>query len=312
MISQKTTVLRILGFQMFRSLRNVCFAVGLLPVFLMPSASAQAISPDPLDCGKYSMVQVQGGYTCHRTGHVPWYAAQPGVWETELVFGVSSADFIRFGYGESRENNLQLWDRLRNAFFAESVYNIDLRTRSSYRVRILGMEYCFGACNGTGSLYVSAEALTPAALDAATASFTYKYFAGTANIVSETTIPVIFEDQASNRWRAIITETPRSRQGQPGTTITAFAIKNLGAEQAVRFTLFDMAGIAVASVETPAISSEQGFLLSSLLTADLPVGQGSTDFHGTIVFEGKGGGKIAPIVLQMTDMALTAVSADPE
>jgi hypothetical protein len=294
------------------------FLAGLFLICFAPSATAQAVNPTPLDCGKYSMVQVPGGYTCRRTGHVPWFVGQPGVWETEVSFrSASTSIYWAWSWDQTGVDNLWTWDRY-FGFHASDGGGKDLPARSSYFLRVLGRANCSSGCNSAypdsaaGSLIVLADGPDAASLDGAAASFTYKFFAADGSLLTETTIPVTYEDVASSRWSAVIAETPLSRQGTPNTTVTAFAINNFSTAQAVRVTLFDGLGTSVASVTIPEFISQQGFLLSSLLNADLPVSGGSTDFHGTIVFEGVGGGKIAPVVLQMTDTALTAVSVNPE
>jgi hypothetical protein len=72
-------------------IRRLVFATALAGILfpcLAENSFAQGV------CGGYA-VTVQG---CRRIAVLPWYVAQPGVWETEIHADAASANEVKFGY----------------------------------------------------------------------------------------------------------------------------------------------------------------------------------------------------------------------
>jgi hypothetical protein len=302
----------------------------LLFVFVGSGLAVMKAQGTP-DCGKFPTVSTNLGPLCHRVGILPWFVGIPGVWETELRLGVG-LDAIRFAYGlpSSYDTNLIAEDSEAGSRVFEAIGELDLRkTHASYLSRILGFgDYDsttgkFNPRNATGSLGMSAEAQRAAALEAVSAFAVYRYIQNGA-VVSQATAPIIFLDQATARWSAIVTETPRDQQSQPGATVTSFAVVNLSPDpQAVLIRVYDEFGDLSASAKTPEL---QGGLpsgdvhadtLSNILGINLPTSQclGCTSapvFRGTVVFEGEKGGQIAPVMFRFNGLALSAVPVRAE
>jgi hypothetical protein len=254
----------------------------------------------------------------------------PGAWETELRLGVAG-DTVRFSFiaslptfADFYDVSLRLEDSEFGATFFESISQMDLPKYGSHWSRILGAcHYDGGRCPAeaaTGSLIVTAHAASAAALDAVTAFGVYRNTAG-GSVVSQATAPVIFLDQASVRWSAIITETPRNQQSQLDATITSFAVRNLSRDpQAVLVRVYDERGNLAASARTPVLDQEGGIYadtLSNVLGVNLPVSSctGCANrpvFRGTVVFEGEKGGQITPVVFRFTGLAVTTVPLKSE
>ena len=286
-------------------------------------------------CGKYPTVD---GF-CRRIGILPWYAGIPGQWETDLELRAGS-NAVRFGYVTSLAftydgigHNLLLED-YRGSFSAESVDHLDL-TGGSYSARILAGVDCYSQLSGCqtvpslGSLVVTIDGSNAAALEGVQIRETHKVLGRDGSVVGQTDAPVIFGDQASNRWSAALIETPLSKQAQAGATITAFAVTNLSlGPQAVVVKVFDASGKLAASAKTPvlngasslgppfdsaaAVGGVYAVTLSNLLGIDLASSPGSAEFHGSVTFEGEAGGKIAPLVIQGSWPPITSVPVTPE
>jgi hypothetical protein len=232
---------------------------------------------------------------------------------------------------------LVLEDSQWGATFFEEIDHLDLPRYGSHWTRILGAcHYHAGQCPpeaATGSMIVTADAPTAAALDAVSAFGVYKYTSN-GSVVSQATAPVIFLDQAAVRWSAIVTETPRDQQSQPDATITSFAVRNLSLDpQAVLIRVYDERGNLTASAKTPVLDQAVGLVggiyadtISNVLginlppnpcrTSSFPAGglpcTGPPVFWGTVVFEGEKGGLIAPVVFRFNGPALTAVPVKAE
>jgi hypothetical protein len=300
-------------------------AFSLLTIF-----AGTALAQATLDCGKYPTISTNAGPQCHRVGILPWFVGIPFVWETELRLGVG-LDAVRFGYGipSSYNTNLRLGARPFGVTVAEAISQLDLTTHASYLTSILGFtDYNratgeYDARNGVGSLSLSADAQRGAALDSVSAFVVYKRIAN-GSVVSQTTSPVIFLDQAAVRWSAIITDTPRDQQSQPDSTITSFAVANLSPDpQAVIIQVYDEAGRLSASGRTTELQGGIGSgdvyasTLSDTLGINLPILEGDRAaklpvFRGTVVFEGERGGLIAPVVFRFTGSAITSVPVKAE
>ena len=302
----------------------------ILLVLGLPLLKAQGTP----NCGKYPSATTSDGPTCERVGILPWLVGIPGAWETELRLGVAG-DTVRFSFISSLpafpdfyDVNLVLEDSQWGATFFEEIDHLDLPRQGSHWTRILGACHNHaGQCPAeaaTGSLIVTAHAATATALDAVSAFGVYKSISN-GSMVSQATAPVIFLDQASVRWSAIITETPRDQQNQPDATITSFAIRNLSRDpQAVLVRVYDERGNLTASAKTPVLDQALGLVggiyadtLANVLGVNLPVSgcvpcASAAVFRGTVVFEGEKGGQIAPVVLRFTGPALTAVPVKAE
>jgi len=283
-----------------------------------------------LDCGKYPTNTTSRGTFCYRNGILPWFVGIPGQWETELRLGVGG-DTVRFAYGlpSSYDSNLMLEDSEGGSRFFEAIVELALYGRRSYWARVLGFgDYDFVTGkykprDAAGSLDVSAEATTAAALDAVTALAVYKY-APNGSLVAQTTAPVVFLDQAAVRWSALITETPRDQQSQSGATVTSFAVAKLSPEpQAILIQVYDESGHLSASARTPELQGGIGsgdvyadtlahILGTSLPVSPCPLCAGPPVFRGTVVFEGEKGGLIAPVVFRFTGSAITSVPVKAE
>ena len=284
-------------------------------------------------CGKYATLD---GH-CRRIGILPWYAAIVGQWETDLDLN-SSVSTVRFGYilsaaftydGIGHNLVLEASDRV-GSFSAESVDGIE----GTYSARILAGEDCNGqfGCQSVpslGSLVITIDGPGASALDSAYVRATHKLLGSDGSVLGQADAPVVFRDQASSKWSAAVTDTPLSKQAQPGATVLSFAVANLGAgAQAVNVKVFDASGKLVGSATTPvlngaaslgspfedadAVGGVYAVTLSDLLGTDLVPSAGDTVFHGTVTFEGAAGGKIAPLVVQMNWPSITSVPAKPE
>ena len=291
------------------------------------------------DCGKYPKITDPfGSVFCHRAGILPWLVGIPGAWDTELRLGVAG-DTVRFSFSSSLTNgystNMVVEDSQWGLTTFESADSLDLAKYGSHWDRILGAcEYSAGQCpprGATGSMFVNADARTAAALDAVSAFGVYKY---TSNgwVVSQAVAPVIFLDQAAVRWSAIVTETPRDQQSQPGATITSFAVASLSPDpQAVLIRVYDERGNLYASAKTSVLrrvfdsGDVHADTLSDVLGIDLPPSlcptlikgpglpcAGPPVFRGTIVFEGEKGGPIAPVMFRFNGSAVTTVPVRAE
>jgi hypothetical protein len=176
---------------------------------------------------------------------------------------------------------------------------------------------------------VTIDGPNAAALDGAYVRATHKLLRSDGSVAGIADAPVIFRDQASNRWRAPVTETPLSQQGQPGATVMSFAVANLSVTpQAVIVKVFDALGNLAGSARTPALAGAyqpgppydgegsvggvHAVTLSGLLGIELGASPGGTVFRGTVTFEGETGGKIAPLVVQMNWPSITSVPTRPE
>lgn len=290
-----------------------------------------------LDCGKYPAASTQQGPTCRRIGILPWFLGIPGAWETEVRLG-AAGDTVRFSLISSLSLvypvNLVLEDSSFGSTLFESFDGLLLSGYGSHWTRILAACYpSAGQCppeSATGSMIVTADAPSGAALDAISAFGTYRYTSN-GSVVSQATAPVVFLDQAAVRWSAIVTETPRNQQSQTGATVTSFAVANLSRDpQAVLVRIYGERGDLLASAKTPVLDQARGFsgqaetlvggvyadTLSNVLGLDLPSSQchacsGPPVFRGTVVFEG-GGGPIAPVVFRFNGPAVTAVPVRAE
>jgi hypothetical protein len=308
-------------------------------------AGLQALqSQATLDCCKYPTAYTQQGPQCHRDGILPWLVGIPGAWETELRLG-AAGNTVSFSFSSSLPltstswgTNMVLEDSQWGSTFFESLTGLDLPKYGSHWTRILGAcDNAAGQCpvrDATGSMFINAGATDAAALDAISAFGIYKYTSN-GGVVSQTTAPVIFLDQAAVRWTAIVLDTPGAQQSQPGATITSFAVANLAPDpQAVLIRVYAERGQLVASGKTPILRSVFDWgdvhagMLSNVLETNLPpsscptLAQGlpavglqcaeSPVFRGTVVFEGENGGKIAPVVFRFNGSAMTTVPVKAE
>lgn len=296
--------------------------------FLAGTGFAQAT----LDCGKYSTVSTDQGTVCRRTGILPWFVGIPGVWDTELRLGVA-ASTVRFSFVSSLsliyyDVNLVLEDSFFGSTIFESMDYLDLPQYGSHWTRILGICHALaGQCpteSVTGAMGVTADAPSAAALDAVTAFGVYRYTSN-GSVASQATAPVIFLDQIGTRWSALVLETPRDQQSQPGATITSFAVANLSRDpQAILIRVYDERGNLTASAKTAVLDQALGFVggmyadtLANVLGLNLPASycSGCADpavFRGTVVFEGESDGPVAPVVFRFDGSAMTAVPVRAE
>jgi len=288
-----------------------------------PESTAELYLP-PSDktpaCGNYATVNG----SCRRIAVLPWYAAMPGQWETDLEFSAGTSDTVTFTY-ESSLSMLPYWDGIahnllledpRGRFVAEGV-DVQLKSGDSYAARILAEADCTECPPraSLGSLGITIDGPNAAALDNAHIRATYILLAG-----GQADAPVIFRDQASSLWKADVTE-------QAGSIVTSFAVVNLGpAPQAVIVKVFDAGGNLTASAKTPVLygattmgtpfqdadglGAVYAAALSSLLGVDLA--QGGAVFNGTVTFEGELGGKIAPLVVRMNSGTIASVPVTPQ
>jgi hypothetical protein len=173
---------------------------------------------------------------------------------------------------------------------------------------------------------MTADGPRAAAIEAVSAYAVYRYIVN-GSVVAQTTAPVIFLDQATARWSAVVTETPRDQQSQPGATITSFAVANLSPDpQAVLIQVYDEFGQLSASVTTRELEGGAGDAdsgdvyadtLSHVLGINLLVSAcynctSAPVFRGTVVFEGEKGGLIAPVVFRFNGPAMTTVPVRAE
>ena len=301
-----------------------------------PASTAELYVPDGFpasNCGKYPTVEGN----CRRIAILPWYAAIPGQWETDLDLS-SSFSAVRFGYIMSAaftydgigHNLLVAASDHAGTFIGESVDGI----KGTYSARILGGEDCNGqfgcqAVSSLGSLVITIDGPNAMALDSADVRATHKLLASDGAVLGQADAPVVFRDQDSSKWSASITDTPLSKQAQPGATVLSFAVANLDAgAQAVNVRVFDASGKLVGSATTPvlngaaslgppfgdadAVGGVYAVTLSDLLGTDLTPSAGEAVFHGTVTFEGAAGWKIAPLVVQMNWPSITSIPAKPE
>jgi hypothetical protein len=295
--------------------------IRLLFLVLLGSGLTILKAQATLDCGKYPTISTNAGPQCHRVGILPWFLGINAVWETELRLGVG-LDAVRFGFGLPSSYNTNLLLRPFQIFEATS--QLDVLAHTSYLTTIVGFaDHNFRTGdwdfrNGVGSLFLSADAQRAVALDSVSAFAVYKYISN-GSVMSQTTAPVIFLDQAAVRWSALVEETPRDQQSQPNATITSFAVANLSPDpQAVVIQVYDKAGHLSASARTPELQEGGGSgevyadTLAHILGTNLPVSPcpfcaGPPVFQGTVVFEGEKGGLIAPVVFRFNGPAVTTV-----
>ena len=303
-----------------------------------PESTAELYVPPAFPntaCGKFPTVE---GY-CRRVAILPWYAAIPGQWETDLELSAGSSA-VRFGYTMSSAftydgigHNLLIKDSSHgDSFRAESVSALDVKS-GTYSARILaGVDCVQSNCRNvpsTGSLVVTIDGANASALDAASVRATHKLLSGDGSAAGQADAPAVFRDQASSRWVAQVAETPLSKQAQPDATVMSFAVANLSAgAQAVSVKVFDASGKLVASATTPVLNGATSLgspfeeanggggvyavTLSGLLGTDLAPSAGDTVFRGTVTFEGAVGGKIAPLIVQMNWPSISSITAKPE
>ena len=297
--------------------------------------SAELFVPTPaltLQCGKYATTPE----TCRRIGILPWYAANPGEWQTDFTLSAGPVDPARFTYIDALGltgigHFLSLRDSPQHTFTAKSV-GVDLAGGGSYSASILGGYLCqLTTCTqdpiATGSLLFIVDAPNAAGLEGARGQATYSHFPGSPSAAQQ----VIFQDEASPRWRSALTETPRSRQNQAGASITTFAVVNLSpSPQAVTAIVFDNLGNLVAAAKTPKLAAAAAFTSFSgdivdpgvggvyadtvvnLLGVELLPALDQTEFQGTLVLEGEDGGKIVPSVFRFNGPSLVSVPVKPE
>jgi len=288
--------------------------------------------------GETSLAQsVCGGYGttrqgCRRVAVLAWYTAQPGVWETELRVDAGSASGVKFSYlpafalaYDGIGHNLLMNDDERGEFIAEEVDGIRLGGRRSYRSTVLGSTSCQrGACTldygvSTGSLLLIFDGPDAAALENTSADVVNRHFASNGTLDSQVAAPAVFLDQASNEWRASITEIPDTPVS--GGSHTMFAVANLSSvDQAVRVEVFNKSGELIASGITPVLAGATGYLgdmgsvggvhanlLASLPGINLPRGP----VQGRLVFKGDAGGPIAPVVFQANGSLMISPPVSP-
>jgi len=301
---------------------------------LLTILAGTALAQATLDCGKYPTASPHDGPVCRRTGILPWFVGIPGVWDTELEIG-TVGDTVKISYVSSLsllyyDVNLLLEDSGWGSKVFEALESLPLPRHGSNWTRILGACHALaGQCppeSATGSMIITADGSSAAALDGVSGFGVYRYTPD-GSVVSQTTAPVIFLDQAAVRWSAIVTETPRDQQGRPGATITSFAVANLSRDpQAVLVRVYDERGNLSVSAKTPVLDQALGFsgstevlvggvyadTLSNVLGINLPVSPctgcaNPTVFRGTVDFEGEKGGLIAPVVFRFNGSAVTAV-----
>jgi hypothetical protein len=290
-----------------------------------------------LDCGKYSTVSTDQGTVCRRSGILPWFVGNPGVWDTELRLG-AAASTVRFSFVSSLsltyfDVNLVLEDSEFGSTIFESLNRLDLPRYGSHWTRILGVCHALaGACpteSVTGAIEVPADAPSAAALDGVTAFGVYRY-SSNGLVTSQATAPVLLLDQIGARWSALVLETPRDQQGRPGAEITSFAVANLSPDpQAVLIRVYDERGNLSASAKTAVLnqgsfSDSQVFAggiyadtLANVLGINLPASSCSgcanpPVFRGTVVFEGEKSSPIAPVVFRFNGSAMTTVPVKAE
>ena len=301
-----------------------------------PASTAELYVPDAVttsNCGKYPTVEGN----CRRIAILPWYAAIPGQWETDFDLS-SSLSTVRFGYimsaaftydGIGHNLLLEASDHT-GRFIAESADGI----KGTYSARILSGDDCNGqfGCQpvpSLGSLVITIDGPNATALESAYVRAAHKLLDSGGAVLGQADAPVVFRDQASSKWSASVTDTPLSKQAQPGATVLSFAVANLGVgAQAVNVKVFDASGKLVGSATTPvlngaaslgspfedaaAVGGVYAVTLSGLLGTDLVPSAGDTVFHGSVTFEGAAGGKIAPLVVQMNWPSITSIPVRPE
>ena len=153
---------------------------------------------------------------------------------------------------------MQLED-YRGSVTAESVDHLNLKSGDSYSAAIVAGQDCQSSQCQTaasfGSLVLTIDGLNATALDGAQIRETFRLLGTNGSVAGETDVPVVFRDQASNRWSADLMETPLSQQARSGATVTTFAVANLSlAPQAVIVKVFDTSGILIASTKTPILN----------------------------------------------------------
>jgi len=303
----------------------------------MSLLAGTVVGQGTLNCGKYpTTIDGHGNTFCHRVALLPWFAGVPGAWETELRLGVTGEP-VTFSLVSSLSLtaytiNLVLEDSDFGSTYFEAFDGLKLTKYGSHWTRILGRCADIGPCgvqSATGALLVATDGSSAAAVEAVSAFGVYTHVAN-GSVVSQSTAPLIFMDQAATRWSAVILETPRDLQSQSGATVTSFAVANLSADpQAVLVRVYDERGNLAGSAKTPVLDRGLGFnasdlvggiyanTLSSVLGTNLPSNdcykcQSSAVFRGTVVFEGENGGKIAPVVFRFDGSAMTTVPVRAE
>src|SRR5262249_52811980 len=145
----------------------------------------------------------------------------------------ASGDRVVFGYLTSYDltdvyPNLVWEDSQLGSFIADSIDGIGLSQHASHWARVLAKRTDLGGQTegATGSIFITADAPTAAALDGASAFGVYRWMSN-GTLLSEAAAPVIFQDQAAVGWNAGILDPPPSLRAQAGAVTTAFAVANL-------------------------------------------------------------------------------------
>jgi hypothetical protein len=308
----------------------------------LSSAEIYVPTANPITgCGPFPTVNG----LCRRIAILPWLAAIQGQWETDVTLSTDVATYpspagsgpqpVVFGYqlfqaAHSSSANMLVTDNDQGTRIADGISGISSLRTNPYVARILGGIDCSGGCHSdanaaVGSLGISIDGPSVDALNRSRASVRYKLLRADGSVIGQTDVPVIFQDQASNRWRSAVTETPLSQQAKPGAVVMAMAVANLSATpQAVVVKLFDRSGNFVASAKTAVLDGAfpngteggtggvQAFTLSQFLGAELAPNSGSAEFRGTVTLEGEAGGTIAPVILRTSIPSLVSITPTPE
>lgn len=218
-----------------------------------------------------------------------------------------------------------------------------LRDYGTFRTDLFSAGKCsretgVAICEQTDDLAVGPLDLVVNGYDGATVfatSLQLKYFSfnNDGEVAGSVGVDPVYQDEATSVWVAHISESSPSKRSAGDAEFTTFAVVNYSLfPQRVRVTIRDMSGEVIFSKDTPELSagSEWSFHKERILSGGwyanaLSVGAdpfmgdsmfpqslfGDT-FVGTITLEGLGGGKIAPIVLNIKrNWVLSACKVKP-
>ncbi len=294
---------------------NVIFALG----FLIACGTASAQGTGAVDCGSYQNYADQNGTGCRRVGVIPWIAAQPQAWESELRLSSGGAN-LTWDFDFEPDSWQCCLNLLVNAprlpmppdgSGISGVSGLRIAGRASFTAQIVagcGVHTCSPLEPVSGEIFVGADGLTASSLKSISAYALLKSFAEDGTVLSQTSIPAIFDDQATSHWRAVIAETV-PRGGLVGVQ-TSFSVANRSsAPQAVIVSLLNSSGLLMKSGKTPVLPPGGVYADSLSNVAGFSITNFQADFTGTVTLEGEDGGKIAPVVFRVNGTSFAAVQA---
>lgn len=327
-----------------------------------------SINDNPHACGNLIVDIVRDpatkeiiGYRCQRYGIYPWFAAQSfqnsdgswrKVWETQMttMVGPSStqggvqADWVlNDSFNQSGTTGDGVFGGAYQRYSPVVGEFVPVQDMGTIRTDLFSASDCkfvSGSlvCTKTDKLAVGPLELVVNGYDeptvyATTQQLKYSSYDEYGQVLSAVGVDPVYQDEATSKWLAPISESVPAKRGSGDAEFTTFAVVNYHlAPQSVLVTIRDESGKIVFSKSTPVLAAgkkwsfhEERTLSGGWYAAALSVGTDSfmgdamfppnvfgDTFVGTITFEGSVGGKIAPVVLNFKGKgALSNCKAKP-